>query len=396
MVPLVGVPRRRRPLRIILIIILIILLAAGCSRFRAKRQTSPPVNTPITSTVLAGTTSNSFRTAIKNLINKIRNRNSGSKTTPPSIQSAFQAGLIKSQIKYTNSGGKSITRPIEVWYPTHAQAKAYAEYGRGSAGKVALNASLADGFHPLVVFSHGYRGCADQSVFITEQLARQGFIVAAVTHADASCASESAGTVEGPAFKDTASWTDKKYWDRKEDVSALIDYMLSSNNDSSSPFYKKVNESRITGMGHSLGGYTILGMVGGWSSWTDSRIKAALLLSPFAQPFLDTDGNLSGVKVPVMFQGGTLDIGITPHLPDVYAKVSKPKYFLVLTRASHFAWTNLSCRNTAAPACVQSGNPSVILKYGFGFLDYFVNSTSAQLNVLHATDPSLKSYVYQD
>ncbi|HXW63895.1 MAG TPA: hypothetical protein VEK74_02335 [Burkholderiaceae bacterium] len=39
---------------------------------------------------------------------------------------------------------------------------------------------------PLVVFSHGDLGCALQSVTLTEELARNGYVVAAPDHADAT------------------------------------------------------------------------------------------------------------------------------------------------------------------------------------------------------------------
>jgi len=39
---------------------------------------------------------------------------------------------------------------------------------------------------PLVLFSHGLGGCALQTIFFTEELARHGYVVAAPDHADAA------------------------------------------------------------------------------------------------------------------------------------------------------------------------------------------------------------------
>ena len=40
-------------------------------------------------------------------------------------------------------------------------------------------------------------------------------------------------------------------------------------------------------VGHSLGGYTVLGVGGGWPRWKDPRVKAILALSPYAVPFIE-------------------------------------------------------------------------------------------------------------
>jgi predicted dienelactone hydrolase len=60
--------------------------------------------------------------------------------------------------------------------------------------------------------------------------------------------------------------------------------------------------------GHSLGGYTDLGLAGGWASWKEARVKAVLALSPYCSPFL-SKGQLASMNIPVMYQGGTRDFG---------------------------------------------------------------------------------------
>jgi Platelet-activating factor acetylhydrolase, isoform II len=79
-------------------------------------------------------------------------------------------------------------RPVALWYPTTAQPGSYSYSSRFSS-TLAFNASpgLVCGKKvPLVVFSHGDLGCGLQSVAITEELARHGYVVAAPDHADAS------------------------------------------------------------------------------------------------------------------------------------------------------------------------------------------------------------------
>ncbi len=215
---------------------------------------------------------------------------------------------------------------------------------------------LTCGKFPLIVFSHGYTGCGTQSVFITEQLARNGFVVVAPDHADAGCSSAGGKRSRPPQpqvnFGNPSDWTNQTDLDRKIDIQHAIDGALQS-----AVFGAMIDATRIVGMGHSLGGYTILGMAGAWSDWADPRIRAAILLSPYSQPFI-VQNTLSGVHIPVMYQGGTLDFGITPAISKnsgAYDATPAPKYFVELSAAGHFAWTNLACiRAGTVSACLNS------------------------------------------
>src|SRR6185436_20906543 len=79
--------------------------------------------------------------------------------------------------------------------------------------------------------------------------------------------------------------------------------------------------------------------------------------------------HLSAVHVPVMLQGGTLDFAITPFLIPAYAKLSAPKYFLTLEKATHFEWTNFISMKTTTTECMKSGNAKFIADYAIAFFD---------------------------
>jgi predicted dienelactone hydrolase len=99
-------------------------------------------------------------------------------------------------------------------------------------------------------------------------------------------------------------------------------------------------------IGHSLGGYTVLGLAGGWPSWRRPEVKAVLAWSPYCAPFL-AHGDLVGLRVPVMYQGGTIDLGITPSVVrpgGCFDRTASPTYLVELEGAGHFAWTNLNHR----------------------------------------------------
>ena len=280
-----------------------------------------------------------------------------------------------------------------VWYPTRDAESAYA-YSPDMSSTLALNGSFAPcGQLPLVVFSHGFAGCGIQSIFITEQLARHGYVVAAPDHKDALCSVDGSGSTfvpsNEPSLLDPAHWTDTSYADRRTDISNVITGMLGSPDLGS-----HIDPNRIAGSGHSLGGYTIAGMVGGWDSWRDSRIKAALLFSPYIVPFL-LQGRVSAISVPVMYQGAQLDIPLTGFIQGdngAYGASKSPKFFAELINGTHFEWTNLLCYKIPTIAgCLQAQpNTQVINNYSFAFLDRYMKATPQPL--LLSSGPALLDY----
>lgn len=201
--------------------------------------------------------------------------------------------------------------------------------------------------YPLILFSHGYTGCNTQSVFLMEALARAGYFVIAPNHHDATCGSAKQGWYPGKMvanrpqqpFRDPQPWSDQTYRDRYNDIEAVLNEVVREKTFAGVP----INGNAIGLAGHSLGGYTVLGLAGGWSSWKDPRIKAVLALSPHCSPFLD-HGNLN-FDIPIMYQGGTRDLGETPlvrRTNGAYDRSSAPKYYIELDGAGHFAWTDLN------------------------------------------------------
>ena len=204
--------------------------------------------------------------------------------------------------------------------------------------------------YPVILFSHGFTGCATQSVFLTEALAQAGYFVLAPNHHDAGCGigighegelfSKLASTVSQAPFRKPGVWTEATYRDRHDDLEAILDAIVKERSFQGVP----IDSNRIGLAGHSLGGYTVLALAGAWPSWKDQRVKAVLALSPYCAPFI-LKGDLGHFGVPVMYQGGTLDMGISPSVRrpgGAYDMSSAPKYFLDLAGAGHFAWTNVN------------------------------------------------------
>jgi len=222
----------------------------------------------------------------------------------------------------------------------------------------------AGGF-PVIVFSHGFTGCATQSKFLTEALAHAGYFVIAPNHRDARCGRGGFPQPE-ESFGKAQDWSQATYKDRASDVRAVLDAVLAEKTFQGVP----VDGERVALAGHSLGGYTVLGLAGAWPDWKDRRIKAVLALSPFCNPFV-SKGDLPDLKIPVMYQGGTRDLGITPsvrRLSGAYDRSSAPKYYVELRGAGHFAWSDLNPKFQA-----------IISEYGVAFFDQYLKKSPDRL-----------------
>lgn len=248
-----------------------------------------------------------------------------------------------------------------------AQAAGAQEWITVANRKVAIWRPTGTTRAPLVIFSHGFGGCAAQSRFLTEALAARGYFVIAPDHRDARCGSHGERLRPEKPFAAPAKWTDATYADRRDDIVAIVSALRTN-----TVLAPRIDFNRIGLAGHSLGGYTVLGLSGAWPSWKLDNVRAVLALSPVVQPYL-AHQTLAGLRVPVMYQGGTADLGITPWIVKkggAYDASPAPRYFVELARASHFAWTNL---NPVAH--------DVILGYALPFLDRYVRDANVGMQL---------------
>jgi len=217
----------------------------------------------------------------------------------------------------------------------------------------------------VIVFSHGFHGCATQSRFLMEAFAGAGYIVFAPNHHDAVCRGGNARWSDKPTtpFQHPETWTAESFRDRADDVRHLIAAIASDER-----FRSRVDLSRLGLAGHSLGGYTVLGLGGAWREWKLSGVKAVLALSPYSQPFI-VRKTLGDLSAPVMYQGGTWDLGVTPAIQKTsggYEQSPEPKYFIEFGRAGHFIWTDLN-----------KGFHEEIAAYSIAFMNHYVRGEPA-------------------
>jgi len=223
--------------------------------------------------------------------------------------------------------------------------------------------------HPVVIFSHGLGGCPTQSRFLTKGLAAHGYLVIAPFHHDAGCGKRKVAPRPPFPFSEPERWSDGTYADRIGDVRAIVAALPSS------ALGSMADPTQLAVAGHSLGGYTALSLGGAWTLTRMPGVRAVLALAPYAAPFV-AHGTMSDFALPVMFQGGALDDGITDEIRKrggAYDEARGPKYFVEFGGARHSSWGN---RPHAAH--------DAMLAYAAAFLDRYVRGESGEDEVLRS------------
>lgn len=224
--------------------------------------------------------------------------------------------------------------------------------------------------HPVILFSHGFMSCAAQSRFLMRALAAAGYWVFAPEHTDSACQGAAARVSMRPQdnFLRPDLWTEDSYRDRRDDMLAVLEVLRTQ-----PEFAGHIDFAKLGLAGHSLGGYTVLGLAGAWGSWRVPGVKAVLALSPYSAPF-NVRASMGGLAAPVMFQGGTKDFIITPYTArqgGSYDTAPMPKYFLNLEGAGHMAWTER-----------QTAWHDPITRASVAFFDHYVKGDAATADLV--------------
>ena len=226
---------------------------------------------------------------------------------------------------------------------------------------------------PLVMFSHAMHMCPTQSRYLMRALADAGYTVIAPRHADSNCRL-SFPDLSRQGFKPSLFWSDNDFRDRADDVRRIVAALPKDVR-----YRNAVDVERLALVGHSLGGYTVLGLGGAWPSWKLPGVRAILALTPYSLPFQRTEG-LRKLSAPVMYQAGTLDQVFTlPLNLSGYDQSPAPKYLVEFGTAAHLAWTDL-----------WIGGHVEIVGYTLAFLDHYVKGGPAS-PTLHTKLPGVMS-----
>lgn len=266
---------------------------------------------------------------------------------------------------HTVTGSTGVELETEVWFPAaSADDDAWVYAGMVEGGAFEDGEPDCTEPRPVVMFSHGNGGLRYQSYFLTEHLARHGYLVVAPDHT-------------GNTLSDLDSIPRGEMAVRRpQDISDSFDWLVSEAEDTSSPLHGCVDASDGFAMiGHSFGGYTTLAVSGAtldlegltthcatdgdficgaeeaWASTfpnddsgdlSDDRAWAAIPLAPAGA--IGFGSGLAGITIPTLVIGGVED-GMTTWQDEVEpiyrGLTTAPRALAGLERTGHFTFTNV-------------------------------------------------------
>jgi len=240
---------------------------------------------------------------------------------------------------------------------------------------------------PVVFFSHGLGGTRAMGGYLGNHWAARGYVAIFLQHpgSDDSVWKDKPLGERIAAMKKAANLDNLLL--RVQDVPAVLDQLEVWNKQSGQPLSGRLDLKRVGMSGHSFGAVTTQ-YVSGQSpplgkSFTDPRIKAAVIMSPSGPRRGDPKQSFGAVKTPWLLLTGTkdtaviTDISVEDRLAVFPALPAGGKYELVLDKAEHSAFTD-----RPLPGDVEKRNPNhhrAILAISTAFWDaYLRDSTEAK------------------
>lgn len=211
----------------------------------------------------------------------------------------------------------------------------------------------------VIIHSHGLGGTRETSGFLGTHWAARGYAAVFSQHpgSDDSVWKDIPAAQRMRALRQAASGQNLIL--RVQDVPAVIDQLEIWNADKNHPLFGKLNLQRIGMSGHSFGAITTQYVSGqsvlGKQRYTDTRIVAAISMSPSSPKVGDVKKAFGEVKIPWLCMTGTDDnsvigngdvnsrLAVFPALPE------NNKYELVLDKAEHSVFTERPLPGDARP-----------------------------------------------
>jgi predicted dienelactone hydrolase len=246
---------------------------------------------------------------------------------------------------------------------------------------------------PLVVISHGFGANRLFLRYLALHLASHGISVAAIEHPGSNSIAVNRAANNSDLAKLLPA---NEFIDRPQDVSFLLDEFAKLNSQPGQ-LQGKLNSENVTIIGHSLGGYTALALVGGkldvgavrkfcnnslsigeapgdWLQCAatglkdgnvdlrDKRVRSAIALNPLIGNLFGKNG-LSRINTPVLMMAGTED-ALTPALkhqftPFTQLRGSTSKYLLTAIGGTHLSISDPMYRTSAVTATSTLGTARV-------------------------------------
>jgi len=273
---------------------------------------------------------------------------------------AFAAHAGWRQITVPGSPNAPAPIPVLLYYPTESAERAIAM--GPYVAHVAPQAPPDAAFKGLVVISHGLGGSELNHESLAEGLARRGYLVAALRHPGDNWQDHSLIARGAAAY----------FGERTRHVSRVLDALL-ADPQWSDRIASDARGPRVGALGHSAGGYTVLGLAGGrvdvarlyahcaahraedpifcrrtgpnapppvdGPSLADPRVHAIVALAPIGVVF--DPGSLERITVPAAVYIADKDRFLVPRFHAEWLAAHMPgAAFHVVPNAWHFAFVD--------------------------------------------------------
>jgi dienelactone hydrolase len=293
-----------------------------------------------------------------------------------------------------SADGESRRLALRFWYPATVESCKPAPYASAAVWRVlgslagttlpvvttnsCLDAPVAMGSYPVVVFSHGLTGSFTDYTFLFEDLASRGYVVASVGHTHDSTAVElTGGRIAWSRYGSyltrirnlDATSVQQLESARLGDIRFALDEVERLQNQPDSPFAGHLDVPALAVAGHSLGGLTALQAL-----QSDRRVRAAVVLDGVMP-----DATFEGTDRPVLLLDASRAQWASGER-DVWQKLRGPRLAVNLPGAAHLAPSDAVwfARGTVSSGSLSpEGAISAIRDYVAAFLDVHLRNRPA-------------------
>lgn len=325
---------------------------------------------------------------------------------------------------YTDDPADKREFMVQLWYPAAAPGNQPAPYisqldiaGPAIATRLNLPSFLLDHLNlvqthaypdappaanatpfPLLIFSHGLRGFRAQNSVLMEELASQGYVVAAIDHTYGNIFTVFPdGRVtfySATVFPDGETTTDAgrrlvNVW--ANDVRFTLDQLAAMNEDPASPLSGRLDLTHVAFLGHSTGGGTAVEACG-----RDPRCTAGVALDGWLEPVSDEvaanlDRPFLFINTPDWLGPSNKERGLT-----LFNTMPAESYLATITGTAHYDFSDLPLLSPLTHQMGLSGTLNgnravhIVNTYTLAFLNHHLkNQPTPLLEGNTATYPEL-------
>jgi predicted dienelactone hydrolase len=239
---------------------------------------------------------------------------------------------------------------------------------------------------PVILFSHGLGGSREGSSFLGKHWSARGYVVVFLQHpgSDTSVWKDQPARQRMSAMREAANG--ENFMNRVKDVPAVLDQLERWNKEKGHKLAGNLDLTKVGMSGHSFGAVTTQAvsgqtLCGDKAPFRDTRIAAAVIMSPSSPTAGSTQQAFGNVTLPWLLMTGTKDtspirnIEVASRLAVFPALPAGSKYELVLDEAEHSVFTD-----RGLPGEKHTRNPNhhrVILALSTAFWDAYLRNDAA-------------------